>query len=75
MSPACARIRVDRPAERSHLPTTRVEWLVRDRVPVRTAGLRGEPRVNVVEIGTVPWEPIRCDRGPRADRDGRPPTW
>ncbi|MFJ8199739.1 potassium-transporting ATPase subunit C [Streptomyces sp. NPDC096152] len=75
MSPACARIRVDRVAVRDHLPATRVEWLVRDHVPGRTRGLPGEPRVNVVEIDTVPWEPTEGDRGPGADRGGRPPTW
>ncbi|MET7382828.1 potassium-transporting ATPase subunit C [Streptomyces sp. NPDC005526] len=75
MSPACARIRVDGVAERNGVPVARVEWLVRDRVPRRTPGLPGEPRVKVVEIDTAPRERIRGDRGPGSDHGGRLPTW
>jgi K+-transporting ATPase ATPase C chain len=50
ISPAYARIQVQRVAEANGLSVAQVEELVREHTQGRTAGFLGEPRVNVLEL-------------------------
>ncbi|KUO17431.1 potassium-transporting ATPase subunit KdpC [Streptomyces dysideae] len=50
ISPAYARIQVQRVAEANGLSVAQVEKLVREHTQGRTAGFLGEPRVNVLEL-------------------------
>ncbi|MER7972953.1 MULTISPECIES: potassium-transporting ATPase subunit C [unclassified Streptomyces] len=50
ISPAYARLQVDRVAARNGLPAARVARLVERHTEGRTLGFMGEPRVNVLEL-------------------------
>jgi K+-transporting ATPase ATPase C chain len=50
ISPAYARVQVDRVARVRGLPSERVRALVEQHVTPRTLGFLGQPRVNVVEL-------------------------
>ncbi|MGW3268801.1 potassium-transporting ATPase subunit KdpC [Streptomyces sp. NPDC001056] len=50
ISPAYARIQIDRAARANGLPRTRVQELVKDHTDGRTAGFLGEPHVNVLDL-------------------------
>lgn len=53
ISPAYARLQVDRVAGARKLPVARVRRLVEDHVQGRTLGFLGEPRVNVLELNVA----------------------
>ena len=50
ISPAYARLQVDRVARVRDLPAVRVQALVERHLTPRTLGFLGQPRVNVVEL-------------------------
>ncbi|MFF4699348.1 potassium-transporting ATPase subunit KdpC [Streptomyces chattanoogensis] len=50
ISPEYARLQAARVARENHLPTGKVEQLVKDHTDGRTLGFLGEPRVNVLEL-------------------------
>ncbi|MET7637185.1 potassium-transporting ATPase subunit KdpC [Streptomyces sp. NPDC005438] len=50
ISPAYARLQVDRVARHQHLPRERVARLVADHTEGRTAGFLGQPHVNVLRL-------------------------
>ena len=50
ISPAYARLQIDRVAGARHLPVEQVRWLVEEHVLGRSWGFLGQPRVNVVEL-------------------------
>ena len=50
ISPAYARLQVDRVAAARHLPSATVLALVNDHVGGRELGFLGEPHVNVLEL-------------------------
>ncbi|CAM5646783.1 potassium-transporting ATPase subunit C [Streptomyces atroolivaceus] len=53
ISPAYAKLQINRVAERNGLPVRQVAELVAEHTEGRTLGFMGEPRVNVLELNTA----------------------
>ncbi|MEV7106289.1 potassium-transporting ATPase subunit C [Streptomyces atroolivaceus] len=53
ISPAYAKLQINRVAERNGLPVRQVAGLVAEHTEGRTLGFMGEPRVNVLELNTA----------------------